>query len=262
MKLNIKNSTIACNFTFLLLFVITVFMGGCTAVNKGVTFSSLQWKVNDSTKYIHDTRYNWVIFSGAMEFSERNPIIANNSTLKTYKGLDRYLSEVIEDVPLAIDSILLYLPMQKLIFATYSGEDTHVPPVSYIIFDNTGEEERHFSFLNEYPDESLPRDNKWMFGNVFPNKKKDRCVVAYRFPYNDSKMVVLKIEQGHNREMDELTKALSTGCTCCYPLSHAFIDPLKPEYAEVVGWNIDKAKKTALFNLGLGEKLKQLKKQK
>lgn len=222
------------------------------------TMANINWLVNDTTHYLHDKDLKWVFDPNSNMVSADSPIYGSDIKLNAYPDLKDYLSEVINDVHLPIDSVFLYLPLQKLIFASLDPDKPKINPVSTILFPDDDSDTKNRQSQIFDPAEPLPTGGKWLFGNIFPNSKKKRAVIAYRFPYNNKEMVLLRIIQGHTPAMDKLSRDFGHGCTSCYPLTNPKIDPSIVDFSEIIGWYVTPAKKTALKNYDLGRKLKAL----
>ncbi|MBD5308824.1 MAG: hypothetical protein HDS10_00110 [Bacteroides sp.] len=239
----------------LLTALLSLLLGACSS-GRSVTMANIEWAVKDSVRYVYDKDMNWVFNPNSGTFDAETPIYATDTKLNAYPDLKKYLNEVISGVKLPIDSILLYLPLQKLVFATLDPDSSKPIPASYILFPDDISDTKHRNSFSFDPQDAIPTGDRWMFGNIFPDTKKKRAVIAYRFPYNNREIVLLRIVQGHTPAMDKLSKDFGHGCTSCYPITDPNIDPSVVDFAEIIGWYANIAKKTALKNFDLGYKLK------
>ena len=238
--------------------LISLLISSCSST-RSWSMANIDWRVNDTTHYIHDNDLNWVFNPNTNMFSAESPVYASDAKLNAYPELKKYFSEVISDVNLPIDTVLLYLPLQKIIFVSLDAEKPKINPVSTILFPDDDSDTKNRQSLAFDPADPEPSGEKWMFGNVFPNTKKKRAVIAYRFPYNGKEIAMLRIVQGHTSDMEKLSMDFGHGCNTCYPLTDPKIDPSIVDFAEVMGWYITPFKKTALKNFDLGQKLSVLK---
>ncbi|MDE5975878.1 MAG: hypothetical protein K2G69_04965 [Muribaculaceae bacterium] len=238
---------------------IILFLGCACSTHHPIVMANKEWKINDSTRYIHDSGLTWVLAATDFGFNTTSPMVAADYQLEREPAVRNYLSDVVRDVRLPIDTILLYLPMQKLIFATLSATGDKATPVSSIIFSDDDADTNNFYSSFYDPSESFPVGEKWMYGNIFPNFRDKRAVVAYRFPYNGKEMVILRIMQGETKGVRKLSEYYGYDCGTCSPFYNPYLNPSKIDFGEIVGWDVTKLKKQAVTNFHIGRRLKKLK---
>lgn len=146
---------------------------------KPVTFANYEWKINDDTKYIHDSAISWVFSTEDQLLPLQTTLIGNETAIERYDGLKQYLSEVLADVSLQLDSVLLYIPAKQMVFATYRGSGTDLVPSSYTPLDN----DNRTSFFNVFGISEIHSDGSQLLTNLFFNKKQKRFIVLHRFHY-------------------------------------------------------------------------------
>ncbi|MDE6008662.1 MAG: hypothetical protein K2G90_05590 [Muribaculaceae bacterium] len=222
--------------------LISLLISSCSSI-RSWSMGNMDWCVNDTMHYIHDSELNWVFNPNTNMFSAESPVYASDVKLNAYPELKKYLSEVISDVNLPIDTVFLYLPLQKLIFASLNPEKPKINPVSIILFPDDDSDTKNRQSMVFGPADPVPSGDKWMLGNVFPNTKKKRAVISYRFPYNGKEIALLRIIQGHTPEMEKLSMDFGHGCNSCYPLTDPKINPSIVDFAEIIGWYITSLKK-------------------
>ncbi|MDE6298868.1 MAG: hypothetical protein K2M10_04395 [Muribaculaceae bacterium] len=237
-----------------------ILIGGCHSSHK-IVFAGHEWKVNDSTKYVHDKNMNWVFTVNSYDFSNRDPLLGSDIAISRYPGLSRYLSGVLADTEIDIDTVLLYIPTHHLVFATYKGDDTALPAVAYIPFLNdsiASNEKKPRAYVNLFGQTGLDVEDKWMLINTSANTGKKRSVVAYRFPYLNRKLVMLKILQAETPEANKINDLFVPFFDSPYVITKCWIDPSDPKFTQIVGWEIERGERTALMNLNIGERLKKI----
>lgn len=221
---------------------------------KPVTFANYEWKINDDTKYIHDSAISWVFSTEDQLLPLQTTLIGNETAIERYDGLKQYLSEVLTDVSLQLDSVLLYIPAKQMVFATYRGSETDLVPSSYTPLDN----DNRTSFFNVFGISEIHSDGSQLLTNLFFNKKQKRFIVLHRFHYSNQPVAMMTILQTPEGKIMNLAENLGDK----YALSRRVLDYSDPLLSEIIGWDINKARKIALANYDLGQRLLKIKESK
>ena len=255
------------NFLSRVLFPALIFMAlivACRPSNE-IVFAGYEWKVNDSTKYIHDKNLDWFFTVNSYDFSNQDPILGSDIAISRYPGLRRYLRGVIADTEIDIDTVLLYIPTHQIVLATYKGDDTTLPAVAYIPFLNdsvSSNEKKPRAYINLFGQTGLDTEDRWMLINTSVNSKKKRSVVFYRFPYLNRKVAMLKILQAETPEANKVNDLFVPFFDSPYIITKCWIDPSDLRFAQIIGWEIERGERTALMNLDIGNRLKKIKNSK
>ncbi|MDE6577342.1 MAG: hypothetical protein K2J82_02550 [Muribaculaceae bacterium] len=233
-------------------------LASCHSIRiSNMTFANLEWKMNDSTKYIHDKSLNWVFTTNKYDFSNLDPILGDEIAISRYDGMRNYLNQILSIIPFDIDTVLAYIPTRQLIFATYKKSKEDIPPTTYVVLNS----EKDHVALNLFGD-PIPEEKEYVYCNLFFNNKRKQCAMVYRFPYNDRTLLMIQVLQGSNKEADKLSKIFENTFPSPYMMTRPWIDPSDQSLIEPVGWIIKDARINAVKNYNLGKRLKELKQQK
>ena len=229
-------------------FVVAVLACSCSS-SKGIPFADYEWRLNDSTKYVHDKKLSWVFNFDNYQLSNHTPLLGSNVAIDRYPGLRNFLAGVIADCGLDVDSVLLYVPTEQKVVVTYRDDDRDIVPSVYTSFDG-----KRISMLNVFDMNVVKDDRSEMYTNVYLNKGKKRLVAVDRFPYGRRKIAMITILQTPTKEVEKIAEPFGH-----HALSRRVMDYSSPSMVEPVGWDMVRRKNISLLNYDLGQKLQKLK---
>ena len=71
--------------------MVAVLACSCSS-SKGIPFADYEWRLNDSTKYVHDKKLSWVFNFDNYQLSNHTPLLGSNVAIDRYPGLRNYLA--------------------------------------------------------------------------------------------------------------------------------------------------------------------------
>lgn len=235
-------------------FLLMIIVGGCRS-SRQIPFAGHQWKVNDSTKYIHDKDLSWVFTMDDILFSETdNPVMGDEIRISRFEGLRNYLDKQLECVRLNVDSIIMYLPTYKTLFVTYDDDDYRLVPsaITHLTMENSP------TIHNMFMQKDYKADASEILMNVFYNRKQKSYVIVCRFSYGDRRVAMIKIMQSYSEKLRKYSHDLF-GDHYYSALTSTEVDYTDRENAFLVGWGVRSAINLVKKNYDLGQRLKELK---
>ncbi len=208
-----------------------------------VNCANYRWKVSKNGKYVEseDSSYKFAIRDSNITILE-SAIIADSVSIAQYQGLEKFIGSVLNDIPLKMDSLLLFLPQTQEFFFTYTAPDSLLKPTS-ITSDIVNSKKYYTMWIRDDDYEDYSRAEEEIYTNVFFNKKSKRIVVIDRLTYRGDKIARIVFLQTATKKLEKIGLPRWT---------FHWADITNPERLEIVSHFVDGHREVSNMNYLLG----------
>lgn len=194
------------HFIFMALIIIVI--SSCRSLTP-VNYANRQWHISDSYGQIIDRDTTYRMTFGDVLIPQDLTIISCADSTAKYRGMERYIAEILKTAGLQDDEVLLYSPVHGKIFVRLLNEPQARRPSSVtsnmqaLVTDNSNE---HPYTMWIYDDdvEDWRRGADEMYTYTYFDKKRQRVLVVDFYDYGETPMAQIFVYQSRNGMTDRM----------------------------------------------------------
>lgn len=225
-----------------------VVFAGCSP-QKHITFTSDSWRFDTCSSTIVNADASLRFSLGNGLHDTASPLISTREALDSINGLTDYLSEILSATGLKDSRIMLYAPMQNIVFAELPTNDQAENP-NAVTSDLDGERPYTAWLWDDDVAISNPRPTDEMRTSSFADRRGRRLIVVDKFTYDTMRMACVTIIQSETKQTRRIGLPANKWLMPCNVTDLRNIIP-------VANW-VDGIRSVSLANYHLGQQAKQL----
>lgn len=225
-----------------------VVFAGCSH-QKHITFTSDSWRFDTCSSTIVNADASLRFSLGNGLHDSTSPLISSREALDSINGLTDYLSAILSATCLNDSRIMLYAPLQNIIFAELPTNDQAENP-NAVTSDLDGERPYTAWLWDDDVAISNPRPNDEMRTSSFADRRGRRLIVVDKFTYDTMPIARISIIQSETKRTRKIGLPANNWLMPCNVTDMRNIIP-------VANW-VDGIRDVSLANYHLGQQAKQL----
>lgn len=227
--------------TNFLVLLVVILLGSCSTA-KEFEFACHEWDVDlyHGTVMSRDSAYRLGL--SANHLMSPPTIISSKMQINKYNGADKYLSHILGEFPVAIDSVLCYIPEFGIVH-TILAKDSSISFKPKSVTSPIGSRNPYTAWVRDDDEEEWKRQHDEMYSNTLLVKKHKQILVLDRYSYGEDEIGTIYVIQTQTKGYTK-TRLPENFC--------GLHDVTKPENLEIVANWIDGHRRLSLIGARSG----------